>query len=52
MACPEGARRMYGEEMTVEQVINIVVRDAVFYRQSGGGMTLSEESHCAEAVCI
>jgi pyruvate formate lyase activating enzyme len=39
--CPTGALTMFGEEMTVDQVIDVVERDASFYRQSGGGMTLS-----------
>ncbi len=32
---------MFGEEMTVDQVMDVVEQDASFYRQSGGGMTLS-----------
>ena len=32
---------MFGEEMTVDQVLNEVEKDASFYRNSGGGMTLS-----------
>lgn len=39
-ACPNGARRLSGESMTVEDVLGLVLRDAPFYRQSGGGMTL------------
>ncbi len=39
-ACPNGARRLSGERMTVERVLNLVLRDAPFYRQSGGGVTL------------
>lgn len=39
--CPEGARHMYGQSMTVAEVMDVVTRDFVFYRQSGGGMTLS-----------
>ena len=30
-----------GKRMTVEQVMHIVERDAVFYRRSGGGVTFS-----------
>ena len=32
---------MFGKEMTVEEVLDEVERDASFYRTSGGGMTLS-----------
>ncbi|MDL2236551.1 glycyl-radical enzyme activating protein [Christensenellaceae bacterium OttesenSCG-928-K19] len=40
-ACPAKALRRSGEEMTVAQVMKVVRRDAVFYRHSGGGVTLS-----------
>jgi len=39
-ACPNGARTLSGESMTVEAVLAAVVRDAPFYRRSGGGVTL------------
>lgn len=39
--CPTAALYMFGEEMTVEEVVDEVERDASFYRSSGGGMTLS-----------
>lgn len=39
--CPHGAMRIAGEEMTVEQVFDVVRRDADFYRDSGGGVTIS-----------
>lgn len=40
-ACPSGAQSIYGESMSVEQVLNKVEEDGVFYHRSGGGMTLS-----------
>jgi pyruvate formate lyase activating enzyme len=40
-ACPSGALRAVGVEMTVDQVMAAVMRDAPFYRRSGGGVTLS-----------
>lgn len=40
-ACPTGARERTGEEMTVSQVMDAVLRDADFYQTSGGGLTLS-----------
>ena len=40
-ACPSGARNLYGETMTVDQVLRRVEEDGVFYSRSGGGLTLS-----------
>ncbi len=39
--CPEGALEMFGKEMTVNEVVDEVEKDASFYRNTGGGMTLS-----------
>lgn len=39
--CPTNALYMFGQEMTVDQVLDEVEQDATFYRESGGGMTLS-----------
>lgn len=39
--CPSNALYMFGQEMTVDQVLDEVEQDGSFYRQSGGGMTLS-----------
>lgn len=40
-ACPCGAHSVYGQRMSVEQVLARVEEDAVFYQRCGGGMTLS-----------
>jgi len=40
-ACPPGAREIVGREMTVEQVLAEVAKDAVFYEESRGGVTFS-----------
>jgi len=40
-ACPTGARRMVGAWMTAEEVVAEVLRDRVFYEDSGGGATFS-----------
>jgi len=37
--CPTKAREMSGKYMTVEEVINIVDKDSLFYGNSGGGVT-------------
>lgn len=39
--CYSGAREMNGVQMTVQQVLSEVNREAVFYKNSGGGLTVS-----------
>ena len=39
--CLTGARKRIGMTVTVDDVMQIVKRDAVFYRESGGGVTFS-----------
>jgi pyruvate formate lyase activating enzyme len=39
--CPTGALHLFGQEMTVAQVLGEVEQDGTFYRESGGGITLS-----------
>ena len=39
--CPTNALYLFGQEMTVDQVLDEVEQDSAFYRESGGGMTLS-----------
>ena len=39
--CPTGARRLVGNFMTPEMVVSEVLKDVVFYKNSGGGITLS-----------
>lgn len=39
--CPYGARILYGEKMTVCEVVDVVKKDKVFYNNSSGGVTLS-----------
>jgi pyruvate formate lyase activating enzyme len=54
-ACPSLALNVYGESMTVEQVIGKVEEDSAFYSRSGGGITIGggEPMHQAEfAVAI
>lgn len=38
--CPSKALHVIGEEKSVEEIINLVERDAAFYDNSGGGLTL------------
>lgn len=39
--CPSMALSLFGKEMTVEQVLEEVEQDNAFYRESGGGISLS-----------
>lgn len=41
LACTNGARQLAGKEYTVEEVLEEVLKDRVFYKNSGGGVTLS-----------
>jgi pyruvate formate lyase activating enzyme len=40
-SCYADARRLFGRSMTVAEVMLEVLRDRAFYRQSGGGVTVS-----------
>ena len=39
--CPNSANDLCGKEMTAEEVFDAVMRDEIFYKTSGGGITLS-----------
>lgn len=39
--CPTGAREIIGRTMSVQEVMQDVLQDRVFYETSGGGITLS-----------
>ena len=40
-ACPSAAREVAGREMAVDDVVDEISRDRVFYEESGGGVTFS-----------
>jgi pyruvate formate lyase activating enzyme len=40
-ACPEEARAIAGKLWAVEDVLDVIEKDVLFYDQSGGGVTLS-----------
>ncbi|WP_224962213.1 glycyl-radical enzyme activating protein [Geomonas subterranea] len=40
-ACPTGARELLGSEMTAEQVLHNILKDRMFFEDSGGGATFS-----------
>lgn len=39
--CPADARKVYGEYMTPEELLSIVLRDKAYYDATGGGVTFS-----------
>ncbi|MEY8437816.1 4Fe-4S cluster-binding domain-containing protein [Atopobiaceae bacterium 24-176] len=39
--CPTGAKTLLGEELSVDDVMDRVLRDMAFYEESGGGLTVS-----------
>ena len=39
--CPSGAREIVGREYTVPEIIEEILKDRVFYEESGGGVTFS-----------
>ena len=40
-ACPSRAIKLWGEEMTLDQLMKIIEEDRSFYQRSGGGVTLT-----------
>lgn len=40
-ACPTGALKLSGEILSVEDVLRVALRDQRYYRNSGGGLTVS-----------
>lgn len=40
-ACPMEALNLVGKNSTVDEVFNEVMKDTIFYQQSGGGITIS-----------
>ena len=51
-ACPTGARDMRGRLASVEDVLRVVERDRVFYRTSGGGVTISGGEPLLQAAFV
>ncbi len=39
--CPNDARKIYGREMAIDEILDIIIADKNFYDTSGGGITLS-----------
>ena len=57
-ACPSGALEMLGRDWTPEELVRELVKDAAYFRQSGGGVTLSggeaalQVEFCAEVFTL
>ena len=49
LECPNGARRYCGRTLSVEDIIKKVSEDKPFYKNSGGGLTLSGGEPLAQA---
>ena len=41
MACPQNVRRIAGERMTADSLAALILKDADYYRNCGGGVTFS-----------
>jgi len=39
--CPSGARALIGQRLSLDEIMDVVMRDEPYYRHSGGGVTLS-----------
>ena len=39
--CPSGALALIGRRLSVDEIVDVVLRDEPYYRHSGGGVTLS-----------
>lgn len=55
-SCPKDALKLYGKEMTVDEMMSVLLEDKEFYEISGGGVTLSggecliQADFCAELL--
>lgn len=50
--CPARALTLYGESMTVNELLTVLLADRAYYANSGGGVTLSGgECLCQTAFC-
>jgi pyruvate formate lyase activating enzyme len=51
-ACSRGARRLLGREVTADEIMAEVRRDAPFFRRSGGGVTFSGGEPLAQPALL
>ena len=50
--CPTGSRRVIGREMTETEVMTEVLKDRIFYSDSGGGVTFSGGEPLSQAPFV
>lgn len=50
--CPSEALRLVGQDMTVEEILSVVLKDRVLYDQSGGGITVSGGEPLSQASFV
>jgi pyruvate formate lyase activating enzyme len=46
--CSHNAREISGRDITIEEAVNIAKRDQIFYKKSGGGVTVSGGEACLQ----
>lgn len=57
-ACPSGALEIMGREWSAENLVKELIKDAAYFRQSGGGVTLSggeaalQHEFCAQVFSL
>jgi pyruvate formate lyase activating enzyme len=51
-ACPSGARQRVGRAMTVDEVLAEILKDKIFYDESGGGATFSGGEPLTQAAFV
>lgn len=47
-ACPTGALKICGELMTIDEIMDEIRKDEIFYRRSNGGITLTGGDPCKQ----
>jgi pyruvate formate lyase activating enzyme len=52
LACPTGARQLVGKRMTITAVVTEVLKDRLFYEDSGGGVTFSGGEPLAQPLFL
>lgn len=40
-SCPSGALKIYGQHMTIDEIMEIIKKDIPYYRETDGGITVS-----------
>jgi pyruvate formate lyase activating enzyme len=50
--CPTGAIKRYGETVSAEQIVDEAMRDAAYYLETGGGLTVSGGEPFAQSAFL